>query len=241
MCPLSKGSHCPHTSENGLPHFENEDDLERARNVPNLRKLVGCIGCSEFPNGGPHHARFAGIDHLGVGGVVGGGIRTSDSGVGESLEGMTVSSGYSNPYASLTTAQAPGGGGGGVGGDGARFGSYESREEVGADFEDEFEDTVQPLRQDVEQHKRYEQKKAIGAQFLTSGITPQQIAQMSPELKASMDNFINQLETHVRIICSGNNDALLLHVLHQSFCYVLRMEVVKWPCGSLSLSTFVPL
>ena len=45
LCPLSKGSHCPHTGENGLPYFEDEADLERARNVPNLKKLVGCTGC----------------------------------------------------------------------------------------------------------------------------------------------------------------------------------------------------
>ena len=45
LCPLSKGSHCPHTGDNGLPFFEDEADLERARNVPNLKKLVGCTGC----------------------------------------------------------------------------------------------------------------------------------------------------------------------------------------------------
>ncbi len=122
VCPLSKGSHCPHTGDNGLPHFEDEKDLEKARNVPNLRKLVGCIGCSEFPNGGPHHGRF-GYENYPGGGVPPG-LRT-DSGVGESLEGMTVSSGYSNPYATLTAPPAHAA----AAGPGGRFGSFEEGEQ----------------------------------------------------------------------------------------------------------------
>ncbi len=56
---------------------------------------------------------------------------------------------------------------------------------------------MQPLPQNVEQLKRYERKKVLGAQFL-AGLSVQQIAAISPQLKSSMDNFINQLEAHVR-------------------------------------------
>ena len=43
--------------------------------------------------------------------------------------------------------------------------------------------------------KRYEKKKRIGLQFLSS-VSAQQMALLSPSLKESMDNFISQLETH---------------------------------------------
>lgn len=108
---------------------------------------------------------------------------TDDSGVGESLEGMSaVSSGgrSSNPYKPPTTVR------------------FEGDVEV-ADLE-ELEDTVPPLPGDAE----YLRRKAMGAHFL-AGVTPQQVATLSPQLKASMENFMNQLQQYVSCHCIAIN------------------------------------
>ena len=84
------------------------------------------------------------------------------------------SGGFSNAYAA--TAKPP---------NAVRF------EGEVADLE-ELEDTVQPLPGDAE----YLRRKAMGAHFL-AGVTPQQVASLSPQLKASMENFMNQLEQYV--------------------------------------------
>ena len=65
---------------------------------------------------------------------------------------------------------------------------------------EEGDDTVKPLPRRSE-YKRYAKKKKIALQVLNT-VTPQQIATLSPTLKDSMDNFINQLELHagVRIV-----------------------------------------
>lgn len=53
-------------------------------------------------------------------------------------------------------------------------------------------DTVHPLP-GAHEFRRYEQRKRMGFSLL-QGISPQQIANMSPELKASMDQFFSHLE-----------------------------------------------
>ena len=106
---------------------------------------------------------------------------TDDSGVGESLEGMSaVSSGglSSNPYKPAAAT--------------VRFEGEDNGNLEVADLE-ELEDTVQPLPTDAE----YLRRKAMGAHFL-AGVTPQQVAALSPQLKASMENFMSQLQTYVR-------------------------------------------
>lgn len=61
-------------------------------------------------------------------------------------------------------------------------------------------DIVHPLPARA-QLKRYEKKKRLGLQFLSS-VTPMQMAVMAPTLKASMDHFINQLEVHMGVCLS---------------------------------------
>ena len=103
---------------------------------------------------------------------------TDDSGVGESVEGMSAvsSGGLSNPYKAPTTV---------------RFEGEDNNDLEVADLE-ELEDTVHPLPGDAE----YLRRKAMGAHFL-AGVTPQQVATLSPQLKASMENFMNQLQQYV--------------------------------------------
>ena len=87
------------------------------------------------------------------------------------------SGGLSNPYKPPTTV---------------RFEGEDNNNLEVADLE-ELEDTVHPLPGDAE----YLRRKAMGAHFL-AGVTPQQVATLSPQLKASMENFMNQLEQYVR-------------------------------------------
>ena len=81
-----------------------------------------------------------------------------------------------------------------------------------ADLE-ELEDTVQPLPTDAE----YLRRKAMGAHFL-AGVTPQQVAALSPQLKASMENFMSQLQTYVRRheLPSTSADSYCAHSLGRS-------------------------
>ena len=94
------------------------------------------------------------------------------------MEGMSAvsSGGLSNPYKPPTTV---------------RFEGEDNNNLEVADLE-ELEDTVHPLPGDAE----YLRRKVMGAHFL-AGVTPQQVATLSPQLKASMENFMNQLQQYV--------------------------------------------
>ena len=111
---------------------------------------------------------------------------TDDSGVGESVEGMSAvsSGGLSNLYKAPTTV---------------RFEGEDNNDLEVADLE-ELEDTVHPLPGDAE----YLRRKVMGAHFL-AGVTPQQVATLSPQLKASMENFMNQLQQYVSCHCIAIN------------------------------------
>ena len=64
-------------------------------------------------------------------------------------------------------------------------------------FEEDSQDTVRPLPNRRE-FRRYERKQKIGAQFLTN-VTPQQLQNMSPELRQSMEQFVQQIEAHAGV------------------------------------------
>ena len=148
---------------------------------------------------------------------------TDDSGVGESLEGMSaVSSGgvRNNPYKPPANV---------------RFeGEDNSNLEV-ADLE-ELEDTVHPLPGDAE----YLRRKAMGAHFL-AGVTPQQVAHLSPQLKASMENFMNQLEQYVSCLTmpSSDNQSLLIRAVRLRAWVPLGCAGVECKCQSLMLFPYL--
>lgn len=70
-------------------------------------------------------------------------------------------------------------------------------------FEEDSQDTVRPLPNRKE-FRRYERKQKIGAQFLTN-VTPQQLQTMSPELKQSMEQFVQQIEAHAGVRSHNSN------------------------------------
>ncbi len=94
----------------------------------------------------------------------------ADSGVGESIEGTTVTTTTSTGYFPPLIADDD-------------------------DFDgmlEEGEDALQALP-DAMDIRRYERKKRIGLSFLSS-VNSQQLATLNPALKSSMDNFLSQLE-----------------------------------------------
>ena len=213
VCPLSKGEKtCPHEDDLGQPNFGANEGLDQVHSVPNIRKLAGCYDIAvklnkivaNLPNG-LNGLRVPGLnlDNLEVpqyppaigsgtsgfdtsssvtsGATVG--VRT-DSGVGDSVEG-TASSGSAPLIPPQPQSQ------GFLPGDDDFSAELAALEEVDEDDED----TVKPLpdRSEFKEYKKYERKQRTALSFLTS-VTPQQLAALSPTLKSSMDNFINQVE-----------------------------------------------
>lgn len=107
----------------------------------------------------------------------------TDSGVGDSLEGTGTT--YSGARLPLME-------------DGG-FDEYEDElsPELMMDEDEQDNDGGDVIKSlpDRTELRKYEKKKRIGLQFL-SNVTAQQIAEMSPTLKHSMEHFINQLESH---------------------------------------------
>ncbi len=93
----------------------------------------------------------------------------ADSGVGESIEGTitTASGGYMHPFFDSPLDELEGLG-------------------------EEGEDELQALPE-VAELRKYERKKKMGLNFLSS-MNVQQLAAMNPSLKSSMDQFLSQLE-----------------------------------------------
>lgn len=192
VCPLSRGEPCIHVNEDGHPYFQDPADLERLNDVPNLKKLSGLNGLRPPPGYSWNDLTpgALGYRHPYEGGSIASAATTghADSGLGESLEG-TNRLGFQHDQ-----------------GDGFQLPSEffgDSRMDLDDDM-DEMEDvdedandTVKPLPKRSE-YKRYAKKQRIALQVLNN-VTPQQIANLSPSLKSSMDNFISQLELHAGV------------------------------------------
>ena len=209
VCPVSLGSSCPHLApDSDTTAFEDPTTWEKVKDdLTNLRKLTkqaeaiaGRIG-SLPPNGlrlPPGYSWSEVTGQVEADSVAS--TAQADSGLGDSLpDGHASQHGFQNALLDAF----------------ARGLSIEDEDPMEGHHGDELDldsaariledgeegdDTVKPLPRRSE-YKRYAKKKKIALQVLNT-VTPQQIATLSPTLKDSMDNFINQLELHagVRIV-----------------------------------------